>query len=649
MIMFLCFLSFSCRKGDLVEGTANKSILLEALDINKIEQGKSRPQQIGEHAHISINNRRYLNGFHSRTESNLYLEMDGKVKRFIAEVGVEDRSTIHREDPVDKRTSYAEFFVIGDGNILWESGTMKYGEDSKPIDVNLLGVKTLLLKAVGGPGNTHVSWANGLFYYSGECPRTVWSPEKLEVIKSSEEFVENLNMKYPEPRINGTMVVGIRPNTPFYYPVAVTGMRPVTIEAGGLPEGLKLDKNTGIITGIPVKAGDYEVELRAENNHGKAQRTLKISVGDKLALTPPMGYLSWNVVEGLVSETFFKELADAFVNFGFRDVGYQYINIDDCWQGIRDSCGRITADPVRFPHGMKLVGDYLHDKGLKFGIYSTPGPITCAGFPGTMNFEELDVETWVSWGVDYLKHDGCSTPPDRRWELYSLMGRLLEKSGRSIVYSGSGKKEAGSQLWRIGGDLRDQWSGISNHVGIIQSFETAQKRAGEHEPGGWNDPDMLVVGIRGKGASGNDLTDESGCSNTEYRSHMSLWALMSAPLFITVDVRQIDPVSLEILTNPEVIDVNQDPLGRFPVRVGEENEQEVWVKDMEDGSKTVALFNKGSEEQEITVNWEDLELKGNCFVRDLWQRENIGEFKDSFASPVPSHGVVLIRVYSCTI
>ena len=642
MMMIFCLLSVNFKHGSSDESIGKKTILLEALDINKMEQGTNRPRIVGEHAGIIINNRKFLNGIHTQTESRLFLELDGKVDRFTAEVGVDDRSTAHRNDPVDKSKSFAEFFVIGDGKILWESGIMKYGENSKSLNVSLAGVKSLLLKVVGGPGNTHVSWANGMIQYNGECPKTVWSPEKLETIKKSLEFAENINKKYPQPRINGAMVVGIRPQTPFYYPIAVTGLRPIFYEADGLPDGLMLDRVTGIITGSLVNSGDYLVELRAKNSLGTTQRTLKISVGSKLALTPPMGFLSWNVIEGLVSETFFKELADAFVLFGLRDAGYQYINIDDCWQGIRDSCGRITADPGRFPRGMKPVGDYLHEKGLKFGIYSTPGPVTCAGFPGTMNFEELDVETWKSWGVDYLKYDGCSTPRDRSTELYGLMGRLLEESGRSIVYLG--RKDAGSQLWRIGGDLRDQWSGVENHVGIVQSFEMAQKRADVHGPGGWNDPDMLVVGIKGKGSSGNDKTDGKGCSDTEYRTHMSLWALMSAPLFITVDVRQIDPVSLEILTNPEVIDVNQDPLGRFPVRIGEEAEQEVWVKEMEDGSKTVALFNKGSEEHVMLVSWENLGLKGTHIVRDLWLRKDLGKFKKSFSSVVPSHGTLLIRI-----
>lgn len=642
-LLLSVFCSLLFFSGNTQNRVMSQTILLDCLELNKMEQETGRPQVTGEKANLSINGRKFLNGIHTRTESRLYLELDGEVSEFSAEVGVDDRSTAFRIDTVKKESSAAEFFVIGDGRILWRSGLMRFGENPKSFKVNLLGVKNLLLKATGRPGNTHVDWVDAKFCYSGAKPVTIWSPEAQATIQQSNEFVNQQNMKYPVPRINGAMEVGIRPNTPLYYPLAVTGMRPVTFQAEGLPEGLVLDTKTGIITGTPVKVGEYEVKLTATNNQGKGQRILKILVGDRLALTPPMGFLSWNVVEGLISETFLKELADAFVQFGLRDAGYQYINMDDCWQGGRDANGHVYPDKFRFPNGMKVVGDYLHTKGLKFGIYSTPGPITCAGYVGTMNFEESDLETWTSWGIDYLKYDGCSTPAERSSELYSSMGNLLKKSGRSIVYCG--RKDAGSQLWRIGGDLRDQWTIAGRDVGIIQSFEKAQKFADMQKPGGWNDPDMLVVGIYGKGSSGNDKTNSKGCTDTEYRSHMSLWALLSAPLFITADVRHLNPASLETLTNPEVIDVDQDPLGNFPKRLGDAGEQEVWVKEMEDGSKTIALFNKASGQKEMMVKWESIGLNGNHLVRDLWQRKDMGKFKRSYSSVVPSHGVVLIRIY----
>jgi alpha-galactosidase len=430
-------------------------------------------------------------------------------------------------------------------------------------------------------------------------------------------------------------------------------MRPVTFQAKGLPDGLMLDPQTGIIRGTPSRVGNYAVSLTVSNSYGKVQRTLEIIVGEQLAYTPPMGYLSWNWVEGTINETFLKELADAFVTAGLRDVGYQYINMDDSWQGKRDVNGYITPDIHRFPNGMKTVCDYLHEKGFKFGIYSSPGAFTCSHYAGSLGFEKQDVETWVSWGVDYLKYDHCSCLHERQAELYALMGNLLKTSGRSITYCYCGyfvqtAKEVGCHLWRTGGDLRDTWGKLTgyNGTGIVESFEKAQQYAGEQSAGGWNDPDMLVAGLYGKGGSGSDLTDVKGCTDTEYRSQVSLWALMSAPLFVSADIRRINKNTLETLTNPEVIDVDQDVLGNFPQRIGNAGEQEVWVKQMADGSKTVALFNKASTPVKMAVRWTDIDIKGRHPVRDLWQRKDMGTFGKEYTDTVSSHGVTLIRIFN---
>lgn len=621
-----------------------KMILLDALDLNKMYQDKGRPQVTGVMANLSINKRKFMNGVHTRTQSYLYIALDGMTNEFAAEVGVDDRGTSFRAmDTVKKERSFAEFFVIGDGKVLWQSGTMKYGENSRRFKVDVSGIKNLQLKITGGPGNTHADWTDARFTYSGAAPKTVWSPDDLALIKKNQDFIKQQNTKYPEPRINGAMRVGIRPNTPLYYPMAVTGMRPITYSADGLPPGITLNASTGIITGSSAVAGEYKVKLSAKNGYGKTERILTILVGDKLALTPPMGFQSWNVVEGLISETFIKELADAFVDLGLRDVGYQYINMDDCWQGGRDAHGNIYPDTYRFPNGMKVVGDYLHQKGMKFGIYSTPGAVTCAGYAGTMNFEEQDLRSWSSWGFDYLKYDGCTVPADRSAELYANMGKLLKNSGRSVVYCG--RKEAGSQLWRIGGDLRDQWSIASYDVGIIQSFEKAQVNASTQTPGGWVDPDMLVIGIYGKGSSGNDKTDEKGCTDVEYRSQMSLWSLMSAPLFITSDIRHATQATLETLTNPEVIDVNQDPLGNFPIKLSGDKEKEIWVKKMDDGSKTIALFNKAADKRTMSIKLAEIGLSGKHRVRDLWQRKDVADAAESYSCNVAPHEVVLLRIY----
>ena len=645
MILIIIIIGFFSSMGSfgLLQAQNSQYVLLDDLDISKITQGTDRPRAPGERANLNINRHRFLKGLHTRTESRLYINLDGKTNEFSAMVGIDDRSDQYRKQTKPKESSFAEFFIIGDGIILWQSGIMKFGDDPKQVNIKLTGVKDLLLKVTGGPGKTHADWVDAGFTYSGFCPKSVWSPEELAVNRK--------DIQLPEPRINGAMVTGIRLNTPFSYPIAATGDRPMSFQADGLPSGLLLDKKTGIISGVPDKAGEYKVKLTSVNSHGKASRILRIMVGDKLALTPPMGFLSWNVIEGSISATIMTEIADAFVNYGFRDVGYQYIIMDDCWEGGRDVAGRLFPDKQRFPDGLKTVGDYLHERGLKIGIYSSPGLKTCAGYPGSLDHEDLDVKTWTSWGVDYLKYDLCSTPRDRAQDLYILMGRLLEKSDRSMLYSlGAGDKgaewaeAAGGHLWRSAGDIRDQWY-LGNQNGVIECFDRQQPKFTKYQhPGGWNDPDMLLVGIYGKGASANDL-NAKGCTDTEYKSQMSLWALLSAPLLISADVRNISRTALEILTNPEVIDVDQDPLGKLPKRYGSAADQEIWVKDMEDGSKTIALLNRASVESMMTVQWEDIGLNGKQLVRDLWLKKNMGVIKKSYSVSVLPHGVTLIRVY----
>jgi alpha-galactosidase len=624
-----------------------KTILLEALDMSKYA-GLTviHPNPSSNVFRMNIATPRshqggiFINGVQTLTESAIYIALDGKTRSFSADVGIDMLSP----------GATAGFFVIGDGRTLWQSGLMKSADPERSVRVNLKGVKSLILKTTGAPGKVYTDWVNAVFSYAGEAPRTEWSPEIREIIRDTKAFMEEQNEKYPAPRINGAMKTGVRPNTPFLYAIAATGVRPMTYQVEGLPAGLTLDLQTGIISGTPIKEGEYDVRITVVNASGKAQRTLKIIVGDQLALTPPMGYQSWNWVEGHLNETFMKEFADALVEFGFRDVGYQYVNMDDCWQGARSVDGRITAHPIRFPNGLKVVGDYLHGKGLKFGIYSSPGALTCEGYPGSLGFEALDVESWVHWGVDLLKHDYCSCPPDRGVDLAHLMGNLLNHSGRSIVYEANYNEyngaDVGNHYFRVGSDVRDTWINQQQcwGMGIMDCFYHASNYAGAQCPGKWVDPDMLVAGLYGTGRAAALCTEGQGCTDTEYRSQMSLWALMSAPLYLSVDIRRVNKATLETLTNPEVIEVNQDPLGDFPDRIGDESEQEVWVKDMEDGSKTVALLNKAATPAEITVQWSDLGLKGKHTVRDLWQRKDVGQFDKTYSATVVSHEVVLIRI-----
>lgn len=365
-----------------------------------------------------------------------------------------------------------------------------------------------------------------------------------------------------------------------------------------------------------------------------------------LAPTPPMGWNSWNKFACNVSEDMIKSMADAMVKSGMKDAGYQYVNIDDCWQVSRDAAGNIVADPQRFPHGMKAVGDYIHSLGLKFGVYSDAGSKTCAGRPGGLGHEYQDAIQYAAWGVDYLKYDWCSTTTQDAKAAYANMRAALDAAGRPIVLSicewGKAKpwlwEEVGGNLWRTTGDIQDRWQGKKEwspgdccSYGMLDILDLQVGLESYAGPGHWNDPDMLEVG-------------NGGMTDTEYRSHFSLWAILAAPLIAGNDLRSMRPATHNILTNKEVIAVNQDPLGREGTRVAKNGDLEVWAKQLKDGSRAVVLLNRSASEQNITVAWEDLGYPDHlsAAVRDLWQHKDLGKFTGKFSASVASHAVVMV-------
>ena len=374
------------------------------------------------------------------------------------------------------------------------------------------------------------------------------------------------------------------------------------------------------------------------------------AVSKGLAFTPPMGWNTWNKFACNVSDELVRGMADAMVKSGMKDAGYQYIVIDDCWQVSRDATGTIVVDPQRFPNGMKPLADYVHSVGLKFGIYSDAGVKTCQGRPAGLGHEYQDARTYASWGVDYLKYDWCNTLPgqDAR-SSYANIRQALDASGRPIVLSicewGSHQpwlwaKEAGGNLWRTTGDIQDRWAGkkewspgnccSNGMLDIVDENEPLYSYAG---PGHWNDPDMLEVG-------------NGGMTTTEYRSHFSLWTLMAAPLIAGNDLRSMTPEIHDILTNKEVIAIDQDPLGRQGRRVWKDGDLEIWSKQLQDGSRAVILLNRGASSREITASWEQIGYPGHlsAAVRDLWAHKDLGKFTGKFSAPVESHGVVMLTI-----
>jgi alpha-galactosidase len=468
----------------------------------------------------------------------------------------------------------------------------------------------------------------------------------------------------PAPRINGPEVYGARPGHPFLYRIPTQGERPMKFSARRLPKGLTIDSKTGIITGITPRAGEYTVTLRAKNHHGKDSRTLKIISGETLALTPPMGWNDWYAHYNRITDDKMRQGADIIVSSGMSDVGYQYVDIDDCWMNAEGKSDPLQNGPLRDPAGnilpnrhfpdMKAMTDYIHSKGLKAGIYSSPGTRTCAGFGGSYQHEAQDARQFANWGFDLLKYDWCSYTGvvgkkpslEERKRPYELMGGLLKEQNRDILLNlcqyGQGKvwewgAEAGGQSWRTAGDL-----GFS----LDRIFDVALNNA-EHaawqKPGAWNDPDYIQIGWVGN-TRGLGLPKKSPLTPAEQYSFMSLWCLMSSPLFYSGDLTQLDDFTRSILCNPEVIAIDQDPLGQCARVNFVGADQFLMIKDLANGDHAVGLCNGSDAAADMTATWSTCGLANGQHVRDLWRELDLGVYPNSFTARVPAHGVILVRL-----
>jgi len=376
-----------------------------------------------------------------------------------------------------------------------------------------------------------------------------------------------------------------------------------------------------------------------------------VALDNGLALTPPMGWNSWNTFRLNINEDLVKEVADVMVEKGFKDAGYEYVVIDDGWQIRRDEEGNIIADPEKFPSGIKALADYVHSKGLKFGLYSDAGSLTCGGFPGSLGYEYQDARQYAAWGVDYLKYDWCNTGDQSAPDSYTLMRNALLMADRPIVFSicewGTAKpwlwaRDVG-HLWRTTFDIRPCWDCgqrthskgvlVENFIGFTKILDRQVGLESYAGPGHWNDPDMLEVG------NGQLTYDEN-------KAHFSLWSILAAPLMLGNDIRALKPEIHQILTNKEVIAVNQDPLGRQGRKVRDDGDYEVWSKELADGTRAVLLFNRSQQESEIAFAWPEIGYPArlSATVRDLWLKKDLGKHKESYAAKVPSHGVVMLRL-----
>ncbi len=572
------------------------------------------------------------------SDADLAIDLKGQASRFASMVGIDDATPAGQGSVV--------FGVWVDGKKVADSGIMRRGDPPKLISVDLTGARRLVLSVIDGNDGTqgdNADWGGAVIVMvpGGGLPGVITLPvEAAPSIAPSRTAVPTLN--YPR-------ITGATPGRPFLFLIPASGEGPLSFAARNLPAGLMLDPKTGLITGSLKQAGRTEVDVTVTGPRGKATGQITIAGGQNmLALTPPLGWNSWNAWGNTVTEAKVRASVDGMVDSGLARQGYAYINIDDVWEGPRDAGGEITTNE-NFPD-MKALADYVHGKGLKVGIYSSPGPTTCQGKPASYQHEEQDARTWAKWGFDYLKYDWCSysriapnpTLEDRK-KPYRIMYEELQKLDRDFVYSlcqyGAGNvwewgAEVGGNLWRMTGDIRDSWASMAG-IGFQQTGR--EQYAG---PGHWNDTDMLVVGMVGwsQGSRPTNLTPN------EQLTHIALWALQAAPMLIGADLSHIDEWTINLLGNREVLAVNQDILGKAAGRITTDGWLDVWARPLADGTKAVGLFNRCPEAATISAKFADLGLSGSQPVRDLWFQKDLGSVRDAFTTTVPRHGVVLVKI-----
>lgn len=593
--------------------------------------------------------------------SVLTFDLHGQALEFSATVGADDSGI--KDTPLS-------FSILADHKILFQSGEMKVGDQPKTVKVDLSGFRRLgLLVTVRDPHTqkSYADWADARLEMSGDqLPTTIPNDGEKYILTPPTGKA---------PRINSAAIFGVTPGNPFLYTIAATGERPILFSAEGLPAGLCLDSRTGIITGKIPQRGVFLARLEAKNTVGKFTKQLKIVVGDTIALTPPIGWNGWNSWAREIDREKVLASAEAMVRMGLSDHGWSYINIDDTWEGLRGGKFHAIQPNAKFPEFGGMI-DKIHAMGLKVGIYSTPWITTYAGYTGgssdfedgafpdsirinkrahrrigKFRFEKEDALQLADWGIDYLKYDW-------RIDLNSAerMSEAIRHSGRDILYSLSNSAPFVNakdwariaNAWRTGPDIRDSWLSL-----YISAF-TIDPWAPYAGPGHWNDPDMLILG---NVTTGTDLHPTRLTPDEQY-SHVSLFSLLAAPLIIGCPIEQLDPFTLNLLTNDEVIAVNQDPLGKPGRLVAEEGGVQIWAKTLQDGSIAVGMFNVADYGKTVAsyFRWGDekpanfrldfnkLGLSGKYKVRDLWRQKELGTFDGYYQTEIRHHGVVMIRI-----
>lgn len=633
-------------------------VRLSDLDLSRQECGWGTPQsrRSALKLPLQVGGVCFADGVGAHGWSRFDFDVRGKALSFSAKVGVDT-------GVAGRWLGSVGFAVLADGNVVARSPVLRNGMAPHELKADLNGARTVSLIVTDG-GDNHLGdvadWCDAVFEMLDDT-----RPEPIVPPEEKEQFGILTPPAGPAPRINPPYVFGVRPGRPVLFRLPVTGARPLRLSVSGLPEGLAFDAKTGRLTGSVSKPGDYRLVFAAENAHGRAEQTFTLSVGERLSLTPPMGWNSWNCFGPTVSEKAVRDAAEKIILSGLADCGWTYVNVDDFWQNYQKDDGKYPdiLGPTRAEDGtiavngrfgsLKALTDYIHGLGLKAGTYSSPGPLTCGGCTGSWRHEERDARAFADWGFDYLKYDWCSYDEVVRgegrvsaWAPYCLMGRALAAQPRDIVFSlcqygmdnvSAWGAKTGGQCWRTTPDIRDSWTSLRI---IVEAQKPLWPFA---EPGAWNDPDMLVVGKVG-GWTGTP--HPTHLTPNEQYAHISWWCLLSAPLMIGCDLGELDAFTLGLLTNPEMLEVNQDPLGAAAACVsgGLGSPDEVWVKPMSDGSYAVGLFNVSSAKRAVVFEMERLGFEGSWQVRELWRCRDEGEHSRYYAVTLPAHAPHVIRI-----
>lgn len=609
---------------------------------------------------FSLGGAPYAHALPLASDGDIELALDGAAMRFEAMVGV--------DDSVPAGTGSVLFGAWVDGKKVFDSGIMRGGDAPKPVSIDLAGARSLVLAmndANDGTGSDTAEWGGALLRMKPGAQGPIFMhrsgpPRHIAPSRSA------------APMINFPRITGATPGRPFLFRIPASGDGELTFSAKNLPAGLILDPKTGIINGSLQSAGRTDVPVTVRNAAGQTSSAVITIVGGQhmLALTPPLGWNSWNVWGGNVTADHVRAAADAMVSSGLAAQGYTYINIDDAWEAgwHKGPDGRNDRTAGRAPNGeiltnekfpdMKGLVDDIHAKGLKAGIYSGPGPATCQGLAGSYQHEEQDARTWAKWGFDYIKYDWCAygdieprnrnAPREALQKPYRLMRGVLDTLDRDFVFSlcqyGWGNvwewgADVGGNLWRVTGDITDRWDSMSS-IGFQQTGH--ETYAG---PGHWNDTDMLVVGHLGWGRI--DPPRPTNLTPDEQLTHISLWALQAAPLLIGADLSQLDDFTRDLLGNREVIAIDQDPLGKAAHRVSGDGWTEVWARPLSDGQVAVGIFNRGPADASVSVNLRDVGVARAANVHYPWTHEDGPVARDgTFSATIPRHGVVLVTFRS---